>query len=269
MGVALAGCAAATPPVIPDGLTVSVVQQRGDIAPGRVQLRLTNGSDQSITVVGATLTSAALSAPAPWSARRTESLGPGRVVDLPVPLPPLDCTTGGDGPRVTLEVDADGGTRSADVAADDPLHVLDRLSATQCDREAIAAVAHVEATAVAPRGDGTADLTISITPADGGSTASLDLVALRGTPLLHFAAGEEAPLGAAVTAGDPPSTLTVAVTPRRCDPHAIAEDKVGTLFDLVARLDGRDVTVSLERPRAVADALLAFTASACGLTPAG
>lgn len=264
VGVALAGCSSNPPPLVPDGLTVSVIQQRGDIAPGRAQLRLANGSDQPITVVAATLTSAALSEPAAWSARRATSLAPGRVVDLPLPLPPVACTTGDDGPRVMLEVAADGGTRSVDITADDPLHVLERLSATQCDQDAVDAVAHVEATAVAPHGDGTADLTISITPADGGSTSALDLVALRGTPLLRFAAGDEAPLGAAVRSGDAPSTLSVAVTPRRCDPHAIAEDKVGTLFDLVARLDGRDVTLSLARPQPVADALLAFTAAACG-----
>ncbi|CAH0233757.1 hypothetical protein [Microbacterium sp. Bi128] len=72
-----------------------------------------------------------------------------------------------------------------------------------------------------------------------------------------------------MTAGEAPSTLTVAVASRRCDPHAIAEDKVGTLFDLVARVDGREVVVSLERPQKVADALLTFAAEACGLSSGG
>lgn len=267
LGVALAGCAAA-PPAPPVGVTVSVVQQRGDIAPGRVQLRLANRSEAAITVSAATLTSAALSGPAAWAARRTESVAPGRVIDLPVPLPPLRCSASDDPARVTLEIAAGGAIRRTEMEADDPLGVLDRLRATQCDRDAVSAVAHVEATAVVPLGDGTADLSVSVTPVDGERASSLELLALRGTPLLRFAAGDEAPLATSVAAGDAPSTLTVVVAPRRCDPHAIAEDKVGTLFDLVARADGREVVVSLERPQDVADALLAFAAAACGLSPA-
>ena len=267
VGVALAGCSAGAPPPIPEGLSVSVIQQRGDIAPGRVEVRVDNGSTDTLTIVGATLAWAALSEPATWAARRVETIGPGRVVDLPVALPPLRCVAEVDAASVTLEFDTSGGVSTADITADDPLGILPRLSAAQCDRDALDAVAHVEATAVSPRTDGTADLTLSITPTAAGD-GRVELSLLRGTPLLHFAAGEEATLATTVSAGDAPSTITVAVTPRRCDPHAIAEDKVGTLFDLVARVDGREVVVSLERPPSVADALLEFTAAACGLTPA-
>lgn len=265
VGVALAGCSAAPPPA-PEGLSVSVIQQRGDIAPGRVQLRVDNGSAQALTVTGATLTWAALSAPAAWAAGRAETIGPGRVVDLPVPLPDLRCTPDGDTASATLEIETAGGATIAEIAADDPLGILPRVSAAQCDREAVAAVAEIEASTVSPRGGGAADLTLSITPTLAGA-GRVDLVSVRGTPLLHFVQGEEAPLGTTISAGDAPSTITVAVTPRRCDPHAIAEDKVGTLFDLVTRVDGREVVVSLPRPKPVADALLAFTAAACGLTP--
>ncbi len=266
VGVALAGCSADAPPALPEGLTVSVIQQRGDIAPGRVQLRVDNGSTETLVVSGATLTWAALSEPAAWAAHRTEVIGPGRVIDLPVALPALRCASDGGTASVTLEIDSTGGTRSADVTADDPLGILPRLGAAQCDRDALGAIARIEATAVSARADGTADLTLSITPTAGGD-GRIELVALRGTPLLHFAAGEEATLDTPVAADDGPSTISVTVTPRRCDPHAIAEDKVGTLFDLVARVDGREVVVSLERPQSVADALLEFTAAACGLTP--
>ncbi|MBN9210018.1 MAG: hypothetical protein BGO45_03350 [Microbacterium sp. 71-36] len=266
MGVALAGCSASPPPVVPPGLTVAVVQQRGDIAPGRVQLRVDNGSGEAVTIAAATLTAPALASPAAWDARRTETLAPGRIVDLPVMLPALRCRPGDGAIRVTLETTIGGISGTSELDADDPLGILARLSAAQCDRDDLAAVAEVAATAASPRGDGTADLTISITPT-GGDGEPIELEAMRGTPLLHFAEGEEAVLATTVSPGDAPSTLTVAVTPRRCDPHAIAEDKVGTLFDLVARVDGREVVVSLPRPQAVADDLLAFTAAACGLAP--
>ncbi|MEL4382775.1 hypothetical protein, partial [Shewanella algae] len=68
---------------------MSVIQQRGDIAPGRLQLRIDNGSAETLTVTAATLTWAGLSEPAAWAARRTETIAAGRVVDLPVPLPAL------------------------------------------------------------------------------------------------------------------------------------------------------------------------------------
>lgn len=267
VGVALAGCSAALPHGIPPGLTVAVIQQRGDIAPGRVQLRVDNGSNETVTIAAATLAAPALASPAAWDARRTETLAPGRILDLPVMLPDLRCGPGDEAAHVTLETTIGGTSHTSEVDADDPLGILDRLSAAQCDRDDLAAVAEVTATAASPRGDGTADLTISITPT-GGDGAPVELEALRGTPLLHFAEGEEAVLATTVSPGDAPSTLTVAVTPRRCDPHAIAEDKVGTLFDLVAHVGGREVVVSLPRPQAVADDLLAFTAAACGLTPA-
>jgi hypothetical protein len=267
VGVALAGCSAAPPASIPAGLAVSVVQQRGDVAPGRVQVRVDNASGAPLTVVSATILSSALSRPAVWDSRRTQTVDPGRVVNLPVLLPPLLCAVGDDDVRVQLDLAVGARTDHVEVDADDPLGVLARLSATQCDRDAIAAVARVEAGAVSPRDDATADLSVVITPrTDAGRSGSrLELVALTGTPLLRFAGGEEAALSTIVTPGDPPSTLTAVVTPRRCDPHAIAEDKVGTLFDLVARVDGREVVVPLERSRSTAEDLLAFTAAACGL----
>ena len=64
VGFALAGCSAAPAPGIPTGLTVAVIQQRGDIAPGRVQLRVDNGSDETVTIAAATLAAPALASPA-------------------------------------------------------------------------------------------------------------------------------------------------------------------------------------------------------------
>ncbi|KEP75428.1 hypothetical protein HR12_34095 [Microbacterium sp. SUBG005] len=119
-----------------------------------------------------------------------------------------------------------------------------------------------------PPPDGAITLRLAVEPAQSGE-ATAELVALRGTVLLRFAAGAEAPLDVRVAAGDDPSVIDVAVVPQRCDAHAIAEDKVGTLFDLVARVDGREVVVPLERSKDVADRLLVLTAQVCGLTPAG
>lgn len=252
---------------LPEGVSVSVVQLRGDIAPGRVQLHLENGSDAAVTVSSASLSSPVFAEDAAWAAPGAETLAPGRAVNLPVPLPPIRCAEVSADPRATLTLDSGSGAFEVSAAAGDALGVLAALGATECDREAVEAIATVEAIAVEPRADGTAELELAITPTTTADAGSLRLVALRGTTLLRFADGEEAALGLEVAASDAASVARVRVVPRRCDPHAIAEDKVGTTFTLVAELSGREVTLPLPRPQSVADALLTFTAAACGLTP--
>lgn len=239
------------------------MQQRGDIAVGRVQLRVTNDSATATTLTAASFTSPVLAGPAEWNAVRPTTLAPGRTVDLPVLLPAIRCTDDAQAPEATFT--ADGVTATAPLA--DELDVLPRASATACDRDDLASVVQVRATSAAAGPDGSILMRVAVEPVpEGRGTA--DLVALRGTVLLRFAAGAEAPVGLSVAAGDAPSVVEIAVVPQRCDAHAIAEDKVGTLFDLVARVDGREVVVPLERSKDVADALLALTAEVCGLAPA-
>lgn len=261
MGVALSACAAPAPAT--PSLDVVLVQQRGDIAVDRVQLRVTNTSASPASLTAASFSSPVLDGPADWDAQRPTILDPGRTVDLPVLLPAIRCTDGADPPEATLTVDG----APATVTLTDTLDVLGRESATACDREDLASVVRVTATAATLGADHSIALRLAVEPARTGEGAA-ELVALRGTVLLRFAAGAEAPLNVTVAAGDEPSSIDVTVVPQRCDAHAIAEDKVGTLFDLVARVDGREVVVPLERSKDVADALLVLTARVCGLTPA-
>lgn len=243
------------------------MQQRGDIADQRVQLRVTNTSGTPVTVTSARLTSAALDGVAGGETARPVTIGPGRTTDLPVPLPAIQCSRDDAAAEAVLRVDGDRDF-DATVAVDNPLSVLARLGATQCDRDAVASIARISATTVTPTGGGFANLVLSIEPSGDAAAGRLEMVSLRGTPLLRFVGGTEAPIGLTVDGGDAPSKTSVSVTPIRCDAHAIAEDKVGTLFDLVARVDGREVVIPLPRSQDVAGDLLAFTAATCGLTPA-
>ncbi|KQR21371.1 hypothetical protein [Microbacterium sp. Leaf151] len=265
MGVALSACSAPSPPG--PSLDVVLVQQRGDIVAQRVQLRVTNTSATPVTVTSAGLSSAALDGVAGGETARPVTIGSGRTTDLPIPLPGIRCWRDDAAAEAVLHVDYGGGDRDATVAVDDRLSVLSRLSATQCDRDAVASIARISATRVTSTGDGFANLVLSIEPSGDAAAGRLEIVSLRGTPLLRFAGGSEAPIGLTVEGDDAPSEAAVAVTPIRCDAHAIAEDKVGTLFDLVARVDGREVVVPLARSQEVAGDLLAFTAATCGLTP--
>lgn len=264
MGVALSSCASGTPPPT---VSVALVQQRGDIAPGRVQLRVTNDGDSAVVVTSATLTSPVLAESGGGETKRPVTLSPGRTVDLPVTLPTLRCVTEDPSARAVLRLEQDGDSRDATLDVTDELGVLTRLAETECGREAVASVARISAASAAVGEDGTIDLEVSIEPTGDAGAGTAELRALRGTPLLRFPAGTETPLGVTVRADDPPSTTTIALTPQRCDAHAIAEDKVGTLFDLVVRVEDRDVVIPLERSPSVAAAILSATAAVCGLTP--
>lgn len=261
LGAALAGCSS-TPPGTLDTLSVSLVQQRGDISTQRAQLHLQNGADAPLTVSAARLASAVLPDDAVWGAARTVTIAPGRAVNLPVPLAGVECSADPPDPTARLSVDDGTGAREVETAVTDELGVLARLSASACDEDAVAAVATVTAAAVTPVGDGTAALRLDIVPAASGDGV-LELRRLEGTPLLRVAG--DAPLDVWVSAGDAPTTASVLVEPQRCDAHAIAEDKVGTIFTLVVALDGRQVSVPLTRAPGVAGDLLAYVAHTCGL----
>lgn len=261
LSAALVACSATTSPA--PSLDVALVQQRGDIAVDRVQLRVTNTSTSSATVTAASLFSPVLEVPADWDAERSTTLAPGRTVDLPVLLPAVRCV---DEAAAAGTVTIDGTPTTVSVV--DALHVLARLSATACDQDDLESVVRVTASGAESGPDGSIVLHLAVEPARTGE-GSAELVALRGTVLLRFASGSEAPLDVTVAAGDAPSRIDVTVVPQRCDAHAIAEDKVGTLFDLVARVDEREVVIPLHRSKDVADALLVLTARACGLLPAG
>ncbi len=54
------------------------------------------------------------------------------------------------------------------------------------------------------------------------------------------------PVGLELSVGDSPRpSSTFPIRPGRCDPHAIAEDKVGTLFPIAVTVGGRTGTFRL------------------------
>ena len=69
-------------------------------------------------------------------------------------------------------------------------------------------------------------------------------------------------------AGAPATTQVLSVVPTRCDPHALAEDKVGTLFGVRVRGSGlaEDAGYYLPLTREQRSALFAFFGTHCGLS---
>jgi len=59
------------------------------------------------------------------------------------------------------------------------------------------------------------------------------------------------------------SAVTLTLVPARCDPHAVAEDKRGTVFPLRVSVDGTSGTVYVAADAEVKAALYDFVRAAC------
>lgn len=282
LALALVGCAgdkgagggdgpAATTASPPVTLTATLYQTRMDVAARQVEVRLTNDTGSDVTLRSVRLVSTNFDAPMPY-AKEGSVLGDGRVVDLPVELADPICT---DRPTAhTVHLDyllPDGRTGSVEVPAADDTGQIDALHAAECFKMEVAELADLSITAP-PRvrdlaGVPVADLTVHVEPT--GEAGSLEIERVGSTTLLQQVdprSGERLRDGYAVdltvTAPDP-AELSFTVVPGRCDAHAVAEDKQGTLFRMDVVLDGQAGQVTVASPTAVTAALYDFVREAC------
>ncbi|WP_394552558.1 hypothetical protein ACDF64_17165 [Agromyces sp. MMS24-JH15] len=269
----LAGCApTASPsePVDPAGLadiTVSVGQGRVDVAGGRIFVLVENGRDEPITVRSLKV--------------RTAGFEPGIADDDPTDFPagraiairlaPTDaiCDAAPDPITVELDVVSEAGSARGELPADDAYGALARIHDQACLGEAVAGIAaitlpdHLRSTGSGA--DRRAVIDVAIAPAGSGAGSfRIDLVS--GTTLIQAEGAHDWVLDLDVAADDPPSTLELAVAPNRCDAHAVAEDKVGSIlpFD-VTTSDGLSGTVPFAASTTLRSELYAYYAERCGL----
>jgi hypothetical protein len=238
-GWALAGCASDASGDVPAGIDVSVHQNRPDTEDRRLQVRITNGSDAPFTVTALTFSSPSFADPAPYE-KAPSTVSAGGVLDLPVSLTEPVCDESNATPVVRLEYDHDGHSGEASVTPADPLNQLDGISQRDClerDMDAVATISEPDAIrteAVDGRLVAFVDLAVQPTGASGSFTVNaVDDTVLFGlfdptrpTPL------DSLPLNLRVDGRDEPATLTIPLVPARCDAHAVAEDKRGTLLPL-------------------------------------
>ncbi|WP_291044711.1 hypothetical protein, partial [Herbiconiux sp.] len=269
---------------VTDGLALSILQNRPDYATRTLQLSVGNEGDAPLTVLSARFES-------PQFATAVDYPGPvevpaGLVRQLPVPLGASVCPTpGGAAPTLTVKVtDATGAERTVTSAPADPFGVLPRIAQEDCFEHEVSAIATLrldDRLAIEGTGpDAVAQLTLQAEPAAhataSGSPASLTLESAASTILLEpaapatdadadAAAADAWPLDATVTQGDQPFSITLSAVPARCDPHAIAEDKRGTVLPVTITLaDGTEGTVHVSPSDELRLALYAFIASTCG-----
>ena len=263
---ALATAAPAAVATAPPGVTVVVLQQRSDYGPRRIQLSVVNDGTADLEVRGISLSTPYLDGDA-VATGFPYTVGAGTTVNFPTALPASVCSAQREDPTVELRFarpgDADGVVR---VIPTQPFDSLGVVHSNDCRREAFESVVsmtpdptlRVETDA---DGDPVAVLRLTLTPT--GEPGAVTLNAVGGTILLDVAPVRGLP----ITLG-PRSraiTLEVRATPTRCDPHVVAEDKVGTILPITVTVGSAP---SGSFPLVLGDALrnsyLGFVSTACG-----
>ncbi len=239
------------------------MQGRTDYTSGTLVLRVVNGSTEDIDLSDASLSWPGFAERALWSG--STDLSSGRTVDLRTTVPPLECDVEpGDPPALSIEI----GGSAVEAAPTDPLGTLPRLHETGCVTERvdrISAVSTAGSLTVDGVGrDAIARLTLRFTPTGGNGTVQLSSVS--STPLIATEDGAEVwPIDVTVTAASGVQDVTLGIRPARCDPHAIAEDKIGTVLVIGVTVNGVDGFYRYPVDDPTRNALYDFVRSACGM----
>ena len=282
--LALTGCTgveAGVPPAksplpaearFPAQIQIEVLQSRSDVVARKLIIRLVNESPASLTVTGVEFRSTQFAEPAIWSKDSTV-VQSGRTVDLPVNLGPPACDDPQPQPTVLLEFEVDGVPGTVSASPLDTSGRLPELRQTECFEASVDAVSSIEAKTPLREVmlDGRIYAELDLTATGSGGAGEVTIMSASGTTLFTLsdptsgAAVPTLPLARAIS-GNGDETVTFVLQPNRCDPHAIAEDKRGSIFPLqMVAPDGADGIVYVAATPEVRAALFAFFARACGL----
>ena len=259
----------AAPPVSAPGASPTTVEAlSAELAASRlaagersVQLRITNRTDAPVAISAASLGTGLYTGPQSWVPARPGPvrLAAGATVSLPVPLTAPVCTGTPPGGPSTATVELQAG--QVRLVAADPRGDFATLHQQDCLQKEMDAVARFHLApelAVSPDGS-TAVARILVEP--GGGAGSLVLHRIAETPLLAAAGGW--PEEVTVRGADGPREFSLRLAPQRCDAHALAEDKVGTLLPLSVTAGGYTGQVRMAAPAQFTAAVYSFVRQAC------
>lgn len=253
-----------TPAALPPGVQVELFQLRSDVAERGAQVRVVNGSDEDLAITRLTFADDWFAGAAVRD--RASTIAAGRTVDLRFALPPSACDGEPDArtSRVTFQL-AGGGTATVEVA--DPLGFTALLHEKECLAADLAQVATLEWARFTPSAaPAPAALTLEAAPA--GGTEQAELIEVQTTNLLKFG-DQPTPLELqrTIDGADAATDVTVPIVPLRCDPHAVMEDKRGTVFNVQVRVDGTEGAVEVAAPEQMRGEILRWVADWCGFGP--
>ncbi|WP_309108295.1 hypothetical protein [Arthrobacter sp.] len=273
-------------------ISAQINQFRDNYAHQIIEIQLTNNTPEPVTVLDASLHSGLFSAAIIWNSDAGGIELPARQTkSLPAKLSEATCTRAADatgGPtnvpsdklmlRITTQPAVAG---QATLEPVDPHGVLTRNNMEQCVSKAAEDIAEfrpVPELDAAGKG-GTAVVRIRILPKlppQEGSRSTqgageppreprvLTIEKIDGTPLIAEEPSQPWPRDLEVREGGPASELRLVIRPARCDPHAVAEDKVGTLFPLRITVAGQQGVFKVDAGAGLRGRIHDFVISTCG-----
>jgi len=254
---------------LPDGVSVELVQLRSDVAGRTAQVRVINESDLDLTVSSLTVEDPRFDVVG--TRDKVTVIEAGRTVALRFELPPVSCTSADGEPvpdegeaSVTLLYDTADGSFTSTAPLVEPLGFVPRLHDRECLRQQLTSVVDLQWTGFTPSESGVpAALTLGLAPSGTGTAV---IAGIRTTNLLKFTVDGDDDLVLDATAGasDDPSSIDVPLVPWRCDPHAVQEDKRGTVFTVDVEVDGRSGPIEVAASEKLRADILTWVAQWCG-----
>ena len=268
VSMGLAGCAApAAPGGVPGGISVELRQGRFDVEARQLVVHVENGSASPVDVDGVVVTAPVFAAPLEHDGSFDLSAGEG--IDIRIDLPDPQCGSGEGEPLVELRGRAADQPFTGEVVPTDPFGTLERIGATDCLTASVDAVAaitlpeHLRTAGSAAQQRAWID--VLVTPESSGD-ASFVIAVVHGTTLLTAEDGPEWPLALDVATGGEPITVALAVRPARCDAHAIADDKRGTILPFeITTSDGLTGRIDRSSGDTLQAELYDYVTERCGL----
>lgn len=264
--LASAACGDTTEQVpLPDGVAAHIDQARTERKGREVFLRVENNTKEPITVEKFRLTSPRL-ATVDWSG--DETIGATYEADLEFEMPQGRCGTDIDA-TVTLTYRVDGGElRESTASADDRYGNAALLADRDCAQNTLTKAADLSVGEPSVVGEGTDSvlrLPVSLTPT--GRSSGVRFGGFGSTVLFRQGVDSPTEVDVPLDAGDPATQQVMTVVPARCDPHALAEDKVGTLFPVIVNAPDLDDGASFFLPltKQQCGSFFDFFRSHCGL----
>ncbi|MET0469053.1 MAG: hypothetical protein ABWZ87_09935, partial [Aeromicrobium sp.] len=110
-------------------------------------------------------------------------------------------------------------------------------------------------------------LHVPVTLAPTGNADGVSFAGFESTVLFRQTDDSPTDVDVPLGAGEPTTEQVMSVVPARCDPHALAEDKVGTLFGVAVRAPGLADNASFFLPltKPQRSAFFTFFRTHCGL----
>lgn len=261
-------------------LSAELNQFRDNYGTKIIQIQLSNTSSAPVTVFNAEVSSALFPAGTRWANEpQGTEVPPGQTKSLPATLPAPSCsisgtddeagTFAGAGPAdITVSVRAGSTTSEVKLLAADPFGVLARNHSELCLAQYAGQIARINlAPELKVAADGrTAVVRLQVTPhgARKGTPDALTIERIEGTTLLAEVPDSPWPRDVRVVAGGDPEEFRLRIRPARCDPHAVAEDKVGTLLPVRLSVGGRRGTLKVAAGVALKGRIYEFVSAACG-----